>query len=97
MTMAQQVLKTLIAAYQTIVSPLLGPRCRYHPTCSDYMSQAVEQHGALRGVRLGLKRLVRCHPWAEGGYDPIPCAGAHATTQSPQDQPSSLTSAKAEP
>lgn len=98
MTMAQQLLKTLIAAYQAIISPLLGPRCRYHPTCSDYMSQAIEQHGALHGAWLGIKRLARCHPWAEGGHDPIPCplpscARAHAA---PQDQPSSLTRAKAE-
>ncbi len=96
MTMLQQVLKSLIAAYQAIVSPLLGPRCRYHPTCSNYMSQAVEQHGALRGVWLGLRRLARCHPWSEGGHDPIPRARTHAATQPPQDQPSSLTSAKAE-
>ena len=96
MTTAQQILKTLIATYQALISPLLGPRCRYHPTCSDYMNQAVEQHGALRGAWLGLRRLMRCHPWAEGGHDPIPCVHAHVATELPQDHPSSLTNAKAE-
>jgi putative membrane protein insertion efficiency factor len=68
-------MKTLIFGvlrlYQLIVSPLLGPRCRFHPSCSHYM-QAVQAHGASRGLWLGLRRLARCHPFNPGGYDPVP-------------------------
>ena len=61
-----------IRGYQWILSPLLGPRCRFYPSCSCYMHTAVEQHGLRRGINLGLRRLLRCHPFAEGGYDPVP-------------------------
>ena len=62
----------LLAFYRRLISPLLGPRFRYVPTCSTYAVEAVQRHGALRGSWLTLKRLLRCHPFAEGGYDPVP-------------------------
>jgi len=58
--------------YKKAVSPLLGTHCRYYPTCSDYTFQAVEKYGAARGLFLGLKRLLRCHPFHAGGFDPVP-------------------------
>ena len=57
--------------YKYYVSPLLPQSCRYHPTCSEYMRQAVEKHGAARGVWMGLKRVGRCHPFHAGGLDPV--------------------------
>jgi len=62
----------LIRGYQYAVSPLLGLHCRFHPTCSEYALQALEKHGAMRGIWLALKRLMRCHPWHPGGFDPVP-------------------------
>jgi uncharacterized protein len=62
----------IIRAYQLLVSPWLGPRCRFYPSCSCYAHAAIEQHGALRGGWLALRRLLRCHPFHEGGYDPVP-------------------------
>ncbi len=62
----------LIRLYQLTISPLIGPRCRFHPTCSAYMAEAVKRHGVVRGLRLGAGRIARCHPWNEGGVDPVP-------------------------
>lgn len=62
----------LIRIYRVTLSPLLGNHCRYYPTCSDYTSQAIEKYGLPKGVFLGLKRLLRCHPFHAGGLDPIP-------------------------
>jgi putative membrane protein insertion efficiency factor len=62
----------LIKTYRLVLSPFLGQHCRFYPTCSCYGIEALEQHGALRGSWLTLRRLLRCHPWAEGGYDPVP-------------------------
>lgn len=62
----------LLRFYQRWISPMLGPRCRFYPTCSAYMYTAVERYGALKGVWMGLKRLLRCQPFCEGGYDPVP-------------------------
>lgn len=62
----------LIKLYQLTLSPLLGTRCRYHPTCSAYTQEAITKHGLFRGAFLGLRRLSRCHPFHEGGIDPVP-------------------------
>ncbi len=62
----------LLRAYRLLISPLYGNVCRYHPDCSAYALEAVETHGALRGLWLGVRRIGRCHPWAAGGYDPVP-------------------------
>ena len=58
--------------YQAVLSPLLGGHCRYHPSCSEYALEALEIHGALRGSWLTLRRVLRCHPLAGAGYDPVP-------------------------
>lgn len=65
-------LLALIRFYQYAISPLLGRRCRFFPSCSEYAVEALEKHGALTGTRLALKRLSHCHPWNPGGYDPVP-------------------------
>jgi putative membrane protein insertion efficiency factor len=61
----------LLRAYKLFVSPLLPSACRFYPTCSDYMREAIEKHGVVKGVGLGLRRLSRCHPFHEGGFDPV--------------------------
>lgn len=61
----------LLRLYKAAISPWLPSACRFHPTCSEYMRDAVEQYGAARGVWLGLKRLSKCHPFHAGGYDPV--------------------------
>ncbi|PKQ68943.1 membrane protein insertion efficiency factor YidD [Raineya orbicola] len=58
--------------YQVAISPWFPASCRYTPTCSVYMIEAVKKHGVWKGVKLGLKRLSRCHPWGGSGYDPVP-------------------------
>ncbi|MGC1388739.1 MAG: membrane protein insertion efficiency factor YidD [Steroidobacteraceae bacterium] len=68
----RHVLMGIIRIYQLAVSPMLGPRCRFHPSCSCYAHTAIDRHGVVRGSWLGAKRLLRCHPFSEGGYDPVP-------------------------
>jgi uncharacterized protein len=65
----------LLNAYRRFVSPLLGPRCRFYPSCSAYALEAVQVHGALRGSWLAVRRLSRCHPFHAGGLDPVPDTG----------------------
>lgn len=62
----------LIRGYQTLLSPLVGRHCRFHPTCSAYTYEAIEKYGFFRGAGLGVRRLLRCHPFHEGGIDPVP-------------------------
>lgn len=62
----------LVRCYRVCVSPMLGSNCRFYPSCSDYTREAIELHGTARGMYLGIRRLLRCHPFHEGGYDPVP-------------------------
>ena len=82
MTVMQRLLMGVVKAYRLFLSPWLGSSCRFEPTCSVYSLQALELHGAAAGSYLTVRRLVRCHPWCEGGHDPVP--------QSPQDLPRSM-------
>ncbi|MFN2635493.1 MAG: membrane protein insertion efficiency factor YidD [Gemmatimonadaceae bacterium] len=70
--MIRQIFIGLIRAYQVGISPLLGANCRYYPTCSAYALEAFERYGVLKGFKLTLTRLLRCHPLQSGGYDPVP-------------------------
>ena len=72
--MGTKIIQGLIRIYQRTVSPLLGPRCRFYPSCSQYAVEALEAHGMLRGLWLALRRIVRCHPLHHGGFDPVPPA-----------------------
>jgi putative membrane protein insertion efficiency factor len=72
-----------VRAYQKAISPLLGQNCRYHPSCSHYTYEAIEIHGAVKGSWFGVKRIGRCHPFHEGGFDPVP-GSIDATTQETQ-------------
>lgn len=67
-----RILLFFIKAYQYLISPMLGPSCRYTPTCSEYAVLALKKYGALKGFWLSMKRVGRCHPWHDGGYDPLP-------------------------
>jgi len=62
----------LIRIYQLVISPLLGPKCRFTPTCSSYSLQAFKKHGVFKGFKLSAKRISRCHPWGGSGHDPVP-------------------------
>jgi uncharacterized protein len=68
----QKFLMLLVRAYQFFLSAWLGNSCRFTPSCSGYALQALDRHGAVHGSYLTVKRLVRCHPWCRGGYDPVP-------------------------
>lgn len=62
----------LIKIYQKFISPLFPGKCRFYPTCSNYTYQAIQEYGSIRGLYLGIKRILKCHPFNDGGYDPVP-------------------------
>jgi putative membrane protein insertion efficiency factor len=73
-TIPQKILIGIVQAYRWFLSPWLGSACRFTPTCSAYALEALQQHGAGRGSVLTVRRLMRCHPWCDGGHDPVPSA-----------------------
>ncbi|MDG2141324.1 MAG: membrane protein insertion efficiency factor YidD [Gammaproteobacteria bacterium] len=70
--MLKLLLIKFISLYQLTLSPFIGGQCRFHPTCSSYTKDAIETHGSLKGSLLGAKRICKCHPWHQGGHDPVP-------------------------
>lgn len=66
-----QLALTILRIYKRWISPGLPSACRFHPTCSEYMMEAIERYGVARGIGMGLRRLLRCHPFHEGGFDPV--------------------------
>jgi len=91
--LASLFLRALIRVYQLFLSPLIGPRCRFLPTCSHYAAEAVERHGAARGGWLAVRRLLRCHPWGGSGYDPVPETAPVGPARPGHYLPRSLTGA----
>ena len=73
----RKVVQWLIRGYQRAISPLLGPRCRFYPSCSQYAFEALETHGLYMGLWLALRRIARCHPLNPGGFDPVPSRADH--------------------
>ena len=80
MTIAAQLGTRLIRGYQIIISPWLGNNCRFYPTCSQYALEALGLHGFFRGSLLAIKRICRCAPWSDGGYDPVPLPASRSYT-----------------
>ncbi|HSD96410.1 MAG TPA: membrane protein insertion efficiency factor YidD [Sulfuricaulis sp.] len=70
----QKILITFLRGYRYLLSPWLGNHCRFYPSCSHYAIESLENHGVLRGLWFTLRRVLRCHPWHSGGYDPVPPA-----------------------
>ncbi|HWJ10527.1 MAG TPA: membrane protein insertion efficiency factor YidD [Nocardioides sp.] len=87
----------LVRAYQLVVSPYLGPTCRYYPSCSAYAVEALRVHGAIKGGWLAVRRLLRCHPWSPGGVDHVPPRHGHspARVEAPAERDSELLPATA--
>lgn len=75
-----KLLQLLIKVYHATISPLLGSRCRFVPTCSEYASQALEEYGVSKGGYLAIKRICRCHPWGGSGHDPVPVKDPETST-----------------
>jgi hypothetical protein len=86
------VLTGLVRAYQLLISPVLPPSCRFTPSCSAYAVEALAKHGAVRGLWLAVTRVSRCHPWNDGGYDPVPEPKCKACAGKPPSQPPDRTS-----
>ena len=72
MKFARYLLIIPIKVYQLVLSPILGPRCRFQPTCSSYAIEALQKHGLIQGFKYTIKRLLKCHPWGGQGFDPVP-------------------------
>ena len=72
MSLFSKILSLPVYVYKWVISPVLPGTCRYHPTCSMYALEALERHGSIRGGFLALKRILKCHPWGDSGYDPVP-------------------------
>ena len=70
--LARAAIVLLLVAYRKVIVPLIPPACRFEPSCSAYMMEALERHGVLRGLALGIWRVLRCNPWCDGGHDPVP-------------------------
>ena len=87
----------LIRAYQVILRPLFGGQCRFHPSCSEYATEAFRQHPPLRAARLTAGRLLRCQPFCQGGYDPVPIPDVKAPFPEPQPAPEGRTTAAGRP
>lgn len=79
--MIKRLVLMLVRGYQLLVSPFLGNNCRFYPTCSSYMLEAIEIHGVVRGFWMGLRRVLRCHPYHEGGVDPVPGSDLSKTVE----------------
>ncbi|MEO7253818.1 MAG: membrane protein insertion efficiency factor YidD [Casimicrobium sp.] len=80
----------LIKAYQYGIRPMLGQRCRFFPSCSEYTADAIGEYGVIRGSTMGAMRLAKCHPWHEGGYDPVPTnshSAAHTVARPTSSNP----------
>lgn len=75
--LVSRLLILLVRLYQIAISPFLGNNCRFYPSCSSYMIEAIQTHGVFKGLYLGTKRILRCHPYSEGGMDPVPPACCH--------------------
>ena len=86
------ILVTLIRTYQLVISPLMGPSCRFQPTCSQYAIEALREHGPFFGLWFALKRIIRCHPMGGSGYDPVPKITTHTSTATTDAQPSYFVS-----
>lgn len=82
----------LLRIYRAVISPIYGPVCKYHPSCSMYALQAVTRFGAVRGSWLAVRRVIRCNPWSDGGYDPVPGTDPDAGTRPvPEAEPGSVS------
>lgn len=88
--MIKELLKAFICFYRYCISPVLPPSCRFYPSCSEYALDAIEDHGPLKGIWLAVKRVLRCHPYNDGGFDPVPapvhskdCCGAKGHKMNP--------------
>lgn len=90
-------LTRLIVFYRTFISPMFGPRCKYHPSCSAYALRAIEVHGAAKGTALASWRLLRCNPFSKGGYDPVPAPGHWLPDVYPDGKPRNPVSSETQP
>jgi len=95
--MIQRILIAAIKAYRFFLSPWLGSACRFTPTCSMYGMEALTVHGAGAGSYLCLRRIARCHPWCDGGYDPVPMQSTIFSLRSPRDRTSSSSTSSESP